>query len=53
MNKFRVTLHNEGGVLDSRLCNDEDDAAKAAADMILAAGMLCGGDTIVVEEIEE
>lgn len=52
---YTVALNNSGGELDHRKVTTPEAAAKAAAEMIKAAGVLYNGDsiTIVGEEGDE
>ena len=49
---YKVTLNNGGGELDSKEAASEEEAARVAAEMIIAAGRLCDGDTIHVQEVD-
>ena len=50
---FKVTFSNSGGDLDSRVVSSEEEAHAAAVEMLADISLLCDGDSITVEELDE
>lgn len=50
---IKISLQNEGGEIDCRVVETEEQAREAVIDIVGGIANLCAGDKIIISEIEE